>query len=156
MVEVKISGVVEKPLEDLWNLTVVNFDKVGTYATGVFKSYKGKNHDRICETSFGKLYENITKKDEENHTILVDAKGFPFFVRKATGFWKFRKISDKKTEFTLGIKLDTIPVIGSIMGIFLKPKLEKALKETVNDYKTFLETGKVSDKKRKEIESLNK
>jgi len=154
MIEVKINGTVDKPIQDLWNVTVQDFDKVGLWATGVFKSYKGENHDRICETSFGKLYENMVVKDEQNHHIEVDAKGFPFFVTKATGHWTFNKITDSKTEFVFGIKLDTMPVIGSLMGLMMKPKLNKALQGTANDYKTYLETGKVSDVKQREIDSL--
>lgn len=154
MIEVKISGTVDKPLKDLWKLTVEDFDKVGNWSTGVFKSYKGKNHDRVCETAFGKLYENITHKDEKNHHIKVDAKGFPFFVTKAYGHWTFNKIDENKTEFVFGITLNTMPIIGSIMGVVMKPKLKKALQGTANDYKIFLESGKVSNSKQKEIDTL--
>jgi len=155
MIEVKITKTANKPLKDLWKVSVIDFDKVGTWGTGIFKSYKGKNHDRICETSFGKLYENIIDKDEKNHRILIDAKGFPFFVKKARGQWTFKKIDKNKTEFTIGLRLDTIPVIGSIMGVFMKPKLIKALEVTAEDYITFLETGSISERKKREIDNLN-
>jgi len=156
VIDIKIKGTVDKPLKDLWNLTVQNFDKVGSWATGVFKSYKGTNHDRICETSFGKLYENIVVKDEKNHHIEVDAKGFPFFIKKVTGHWTFHKITDSKTEFVFGLKMTTMPIIGSLMGLVMRPKLKKALQGTARDYKTYLETGKVSNEKQKERDSLKK
>jgi len=152
MIEVKITNTVNRPLKDLWTLTVRDFDKVGSWATGVFKSYKGKKHDRICETAFGKLYENITLKDEKNHRIEVDAKGFPFFVKKATGGWTFRKLTDKKTEFSVELKLVTMPIIGSIMGVFMKPKIKKALEVTAEDYKAYLQNGKISGRKQAEID----
>lgn len=152
MIEVKIMKTVNKPLKNLWKLTVLDFDKVGTWATGIFKSYKGKKYDRICETSFGKLYENIALKDEKNHRILVDAKGFPFFIKKAEGQWAFREITKNKTEFTVGLKLKTMPIIGSIMGVFMKPKLIKALEVTAEDYIAYLETGKISERKQKELD----
>ena len=153
MIDVTITKTASKPLKDLWKLTVTDFDKIGTWGTGIFKSYKGEHHDRICETSFGKLYENITVKDEKNHHIEVDAKGFPFFVKKATGHWTFRKISDAKTEFTIRLTLHTMPVIGSIMGVFMKPKLTKALEVTTEDYITFLETSNISARKQREKDS---
>jgi len=153
MIEVKITNTVNKPLAECWKLSVDNFDKVGTWATGVYKSYKGEKHDRICETAFGKLYENISHKDEKNHRILIDAKGFPFFIKKAQGQWTFKKIDKNKTEFSVGLKLKTMPIIGSIMGVFMKPKLIKALETTTKDYIKYLETGKISESKQKEIDS---
>jgi len=56
MIEVKVSGVVDKPLEDLWKVSVLEFEKVGNWATGVFHSEKTTKHDRVCDTAFGKLY----------------------------------------------------------------------------------------------------
>jgi len=153
MIEVKVSGIVNRPLKDLWKVSVLEFEKVGNWATGVYHSAKGPNHDRVCDTPFGKLYENINT-DEQNHIVNIDATGFPFFITKAKGQWAFRKISDNKTEFTLALKLKTIPIIGSIMGIFMKPKLRKALAITVEDYKTYLETGKISDRKQLEKDKL--
>lgn len=152
MIEVKITKTVNKPLKDLWKVSVIDFHKVGEWGTGIFKSYKGEHHDRVCETAFGKLYENITDKDEKNHRILVDAKGFPFFISKATGQWTFKEITKNKTEFSIGLKMETMPVIGSIMGVFMKPKLTKALEVTAEDYITYLETGKVSERKKRELE----
>jgi len=153
MIEVKITKTVNKPLKDLWKLTVEDFDKVGTWATGIFKSYKGEKHDRICETSFGKLYENILEKDEKNHRMVVDAKGFPFFIKKVRGQWVFKEISKNKTEFTIGLRLHTMPVIGSIMGVFMKPKLTKALEVTAEDYIEYLENGRISERKQRELAS---
>ena len=150
MIQAKATGIVNKPLKDLWRVSVLEFEKVGSWATGVYRSGKGPNHDRICDTAFGKLYENITTKDEKNHRIEIDAKGFPFFIKNAVGMWTFRKISENKTEFTVELKLLTIPVIGSVMEMFMKPKLQKALEVTAKDYITFLETGKISDRKQRE------
>jgi len=152
MIVVKKTGVVNKPLEDLWKVSFIEFHKVGNWATGIFHSEKTKDYDRVCDTSFGNLYENITFKDEKNHKMVIDAKGLPFFVKKFTGGWTFRKITDNKTEFTVELKLETIPIIGSFMELFMRPKFEKALDVVVDDYKTYLETGKIS--KRKEIEIL--
>ena len=157
MIEVKVKKTVNKPLKDLWNLTVKDFDKVGTWATGIFKSYKGEKDDRICETPFGKLYENIIQKDVKNHIMVVDAKGMPFFVTKMRGQWTFKEISKNKTEFTIGLKVYTMPIIGSIMGNFMmKPKLAKALVFTAEDYVTYLETGFISERKKKELERNKK
>ena len=73
--------------------------------------------------------------DKKNHRMDVDATGFPFFIRKVVGGWTFKKITNNKTKFTIELKMQTIPIIGSVMGIFMKPKLQKALETTARDYK---------------------
>jgi len=150
MIDVKVGGVVNKPLKDLWKVSVLEFEKAGNWATGVFHSEKTPKHDRVCDTAFGKLYENISTKDEKNHYVEIDATGFPFFIKKAVGRWSFRKITDNKTEFSLRLKLTTIPILGPVMEIFMEPKLKKALQVTAEDYKTYLETGQISGRKERE------
>jgi len=152
MIDVRITGEVNKPLKDLWKLSVENFETMGTWATGVLHSKKGETCDRVCETPFGQLHEDIILKDEKNHIIKVNARGMPFFVNKATGAWAFKKISANKTGFTVGLKLQTMPIIGPIMEIFMRPKIKKTLGIVAEDYKTYLETGKISKRKQREIE----
>ncbi len=152
MIEVKVTGTVNKPLKELWNLSVLNFHTMGNWATGVLHSKKGATCDRVCETPFGQLDEDIILKDEKNHLIKIKAEGMPFFVHKTTGGWSFKEISPHKTEFTVELSLETMPIIGSIMGIFMKPKIRKTLGIVANDYKTYLETGKISESKQREID----
>ncbi len=156
MINVKVTFIVNKPIKDLWKVTAEEFEKIGSWSTGIYKSWKTKEYDRICETSFGKLYEKITLKDEKDYRIEVDAKGLPFFVKEFTGFWQFKKITDKKTEATVSLNMKTMPIIGSFMGLFLKPQLEKGIKITVKDYIHFLEKGTISDRKKREKASLKK
>lgn len=156
MIDVKVNGEVNKPLSELWELSVENFDTMGTWATGVLHSKKGATCDRVCATPFGELHEDIIEKNDEEHFIKVKAEGMPFFVTKSVGGWKFNEIDENKTGFEVQLTLETMPVIGSIMGLFMKPQIEKTLKIVANDYKTYLETGEVSESKRKEIEKGSK
>ena len=156
MIEIKVTNTVNKPLKDLWKVSATEFEKVGFWATGIFRSWKTEDHDRVCETSFGKLYEKITLKDKKNHRIEIDAKGLPFFVKKFIGSWQFKKITNNKTEVTITLNLKTMPIIGSIMGLMMKPKLQKAIEVTMKDYITYLETGKISERKQREKDSRKK
>lgn len=156
MINVKISNEVNKPLSELWKLSVENFDTMGTWATGVLHSKKGENCDRVCATPFGELHEDILEKNEEEHFIKVAASGMPFFVTKATGGWSFKEITEDLTGFTVELNLETMPVIGSVMGLFMKPKLRKSLEIVANDYKTYLETGEISKSKKREIAKHSK
>jgi len=77
-------------------------------------------------------------------------------VRSTTGGWKFKELNSNKTEFTIRLEMKLMPVIGWIMGPIMKVKLQKALEATAQDYKTILETGKISQSKQLEIEKLAK
>ena len=156
MIEVRVTGEVNKPLKDLWKLTVKDFTDMGKWATGVLHSEKGENCDRVCKTPFGLLHEDILLKDEKNHLIKIDAKGMPFFVTKSIGTWAFKKISGDKTGFTVELRLETMPIIGSVMGIFMKPQVKKTLEAVASDYKIYLETGKISARKQREIDRNKK
>jgi len=155
-VEVKTTGVVNKPLKDCWKFSVDSFADVGKWATGIYHSKKTQEYDRVCDTPFGFLKENILNKNEANHSFQVSAVGLPFFVRSTTGGWNFKELNSNKTEFTIRLEMKLMPVIGWIMGPILKGKLQKALEATAQDYKTFLETGKISQSKQLEIEKLAK
>jgi hypothetical protein len=82
----------------------------------------------------------------------VEAKGLPFFVKSMIGGYKLREISKSKTEATFFVKIKTIPLIGTIMEIPMKMQLNKALSITLDDLKTYVETGKISGKKQGEID----
>jgi len=49
-----------------------------------------------------------------------------------------------------------MPVIGSVMGVFMKPKLTKSLEVTAQDYITYLESGTISERKKRELEKSKK
>jgi len=65
IINVKISGEVNKPLNELWKLSVENFDTRSMWAAGVLHSKKGENCDRVCATPFGELHEDILEKNLE-------------------------------------------------------------------------------------------
>jgi len=154
MIQIKRTGTINKPIDDVWEVLYGGFADVGKWVTGVYKSRPGtkeEKYDRVCTTFTGKLYEKILSTDKKNHTFEVDAKGLPFFVKKFTGGWRLQKVSANVTKATLGLKIQTKGIIGAIMQIPMKSKLNAGLNETMSDLATYVETGRVSISKQKRV-----
>lgn len=155
MIQIERTITVNKPIKDVWKAVFEDFTEVGSWVTGVYASRPGtkeENYDRVCDTFTGKLYENITHKDEKNHSFEVDAKGLPFFVKEFTGKWQLNKLTPTSTEATITLILHLKGIIGAIMQTPMKSKLNAGLNELSNDLTTFVETGKISNTKKKELQ----
>jgi len=154
MIKIKRRIIVHKPVKEVWKVLFERFTKVGDWVTGVYTSRPGtkeEGYDRVCTTFTGKLYEKIIHKDEKNHMFVVDAKGLPFFVKEFRGVWNLKKITPTTTEATLELSIHVKGIIGAIMQIPMKSKLSKGLNELRNDLVTYVETGKISRSKQKEV-----
>jgi len=154
MIKIKRTIIVHKPVEQVWKVLFERFTKVGDWVTGVYTSRPGtkeEGYDRVCTTFTGKLYEKILHKDEKNHRFVVGAKGLPFFVKEFVGAWNLKKINSTTTEATLELNIHVKGIIGAIMQMPLKSKLSKGLSELQNDLATYVETGKISHSKQREV-----
>lgn len=159
MLDLKFKRTIKKPIEELWNFVIDDFDKGHLWAMGTTDCRKGEPHedfDRVCETESGRLMDTITKIDNENHELVFSVKGLPFFVRSVTSSWKLNKISDTETEIVLGPRITVIPVIGSIAQIPMKFALKKLYPALLDDMAVYVETGRPSARKQKEMDRLKK
>ena len=155
MINIIIKGKVKKPISEVWDVAANQFTSVSNWATGVYTSREGNKEekcDRVCDTSSGHIEEDIITKDDANHILAYSVKGFPFFVKSLSNTWTFKQISDSEIEVTLNPKVKTMPIIGTIMEIPLKAQLKKFMKTALDDFATYVETGKPSERKLKEIE----
>ncbi len=152
MINIIIKGKVKKPISEVWEVAANKFTSVSNWATGVYKSRKGtkeENYDRVCDTSSGHVQENLITKDDVNHILTYSVEGFPFFVKSFTNTWTIKKISETETEITLNPQVKTTLIIGTIMGIPMKFQLKKFMKIALDDFATYVETGKPSKRKLK-------
>jgi len=155
MINMKIKGTVKEPLSKVWEVAANQFTSASNWATGVYTSREGTKKercDRVCDTSSGHVEENIIIKDDANHILEYSVKGFPFFVKSLSNTWTFKQISDSETEVTLNPKVKTMPIIGTIMEIPMKSQFKKFLKTALDDFAIYVETGKPSESKLKDIE----
>jgi hypothetical protein len=156
MIDIKIKRKINKPIDEVWKFVIEEFPNAHEWATGTPSCRKGdasEDFDRVCETETGKLMDTITKIDEENHTLQFSVKGLPFFVTSVLATWKLHKISGTQTEITMGPRIELMPVIGTIMQIPMKIALKKLYPGLLDDLAIYVETGKASPRKQKEIDS---
>ncbi|MDW3649489.1 MAG: SRPBCC family protein [Bacteroidia bacterium] len=158
MIDLKFDTKINKPIEEVWRFIIDEFPNAHHWATGTPTCRKGtesEDFDRVCDTETGRLMDTITKIDHENHVLEFSVKGLPFFVRSVVSSWKLSKLSNTQTEITLGPRIEVMPVIGTLMQIPMKIAFKKLYPGLLNDLTTFIETGKPSPRKQKEIDSSN-
>lgn len=156
MIDLKFKRKINKPIDEVWKFVIEEFPNVHEWATGTPSCRKGEefeDFDRVCDTETGKLMDKITNIDNENHLLEFSVKGLPFFVRSVVSSWKLNKISNTQTEIILGPRIEVMPVIGTIMQIPMKIAFKKLYPGLLDDLAIFIETGKPSPRKQKEIDS---
>ncbi|MEM8856755.1 MAG: SRPBCC family protein [Chloroflexota bacterium] len=156
MIEIKAKKVINKPIDEVWKFIVEEFHNSHEWATGTPSCRKGEaseDFDRVCDTESGRLMDTITNIDDENHILQFSVTGLPFFVRSVVATWRLNKVSDTQAEIVMGPRIEVMPVIGTLMQIPMKISLEKLYPGLLDDLATYIETGKPSARKQKEIDS---
>ena len=83
-------------------------------------------------------------------------RNYFFFVTSLVSTWSLKKISKNKTELLINPVIKTMPIIGTLMELSMKKRFRRILREIANDLVIYLETGKVSRRKQKEINMRRK
>jgi len=155
MIDLKFERKINKPIDDVWKVVTDEFSSAHKWATGTTISRKGETYedfDRVCETETGRLMDKITKIDNENHLLEFSVKGLPFFVRSVVSTWKLHKISSTQTKIIIGPRIEVMPVIGTIMQVPMKIAFKKLYPGLLDDLAIYVETGKPSPRKQKEVD----
>ncbi|MEM7374415.1 MAG: SRPBCC family protein [Bacteroidota bacterium] len=156
MIDLTFDTTINKPIDEVWKFIIDEFHNSHEWAYGTMSCRKGtesEDFDRVCDTETGKLMDTITNIDDENHVLEFSVKGLPFFVRSVVSTWKLKKLSNTQTEIVLGPRIEVMPVIGTLMQIPMKMAFSKLYPGLLDDLATFVETGKPSARKQKEIDS---
>ena len=154
MLDIKATRKINKPIEEVWRFVVEDFSNAHEWAFGTTTCRSGTesdDFDRVCDTETGELKDTITKIDDANHIFEFSVDGLPFFVRSVVSTWSLERVSDTETEITIGPRIDTMPVIGSLMEIPMKKALEKLYPDLLDDMAVFVETGRPSARKQEEL-----
>lgn len=158
--DVKKEIIVNKPVDQAWDLLGKQYTQAYKWARGLYHSegfgapkLKGATcNNRTCDTSFGKIKEEIRVFDEENFELAYEViEGFPGFIKKGINNWKLEPLSNRKTKVTMHFVGETQGVMGVLMGPMMGLKLSSTLSEALEDFKAYLETGKPSDGKLKDM-----
>lgn len=161
--EFKKEITINKPIEAVWDILGNQFGDAYKWASGLNHSkafsppvIKGApSNNRSCELPSGKIKEVIRKFDTNNHILEYEViEGFPFFVDSAINNWQLTSMSSERTKVDMHLIVKTKGLVGSIMNPMMKMQLKKQIEHIPNDLKYYIETGKPSQNKAKEIEKL--
>ncbi|MEM9134775.1 MAG: SRPBCC family protein [Actinomycetota bacterium] len=154
MLDIKASRTIDKPIDEVWRFVIDGFTSNHEWAAGTTLCRAGteaEGFDRICHTESGTLTDTITLVDDVDHVLEFTVEGLPFFVRSVVSTWSLRRISDDATEITIGPRIETMSVIGRLFEIPMKRALEKLYPELLADMAVFVETGRPSARKQREL-----
>jgi len=155
--------------ERAWEIVGPNFLNIADWGRGVNKSWNNESvlatfegapaGGRFCDLGkFGKADEQIVHYDQAQKEITWSAKidKMPSFLVGLQNALKVEGISDNSCRVSTNITADLTGLRGILLGIPLKSNFTKLQKGFLKDWKTYAETGEVSETKKRESAKLEK
>lgn len=142
---------IDKPINDVWDVLAINFDKASDWMAVIPKSIEKIDGDkvngapmegRICDLSHNpngaKVDETILKYNDQDYKV-VPFKGKIPIKQNIINFYAYQLANDKtEVVYDSDIALKTA---GKLIYPALKLTLKKNFKEQMEDLKCYVETG---------------
>lgn len=160
--EIQRKTVINATADHVWTLLGPGFADIGEWFSGVLTSNAvpaqsgssiGPVDGRVCLTPQGELTETITEYDEAARRFaFVIEEGLPGFVTLASNAFTVTDLGDGRSEMSFRVQIELKPVASVLMGWMFKRKVNETADQILSDFKTYAETGVVSERKRKSAE----
>jgi len=165
--DIKESIEIKTSAEKAWEIIGPNFLNIADWGRGISRSWNNDSINstfngapaggRFCDLEkFGIADERILDYDEVQKEITWSAK-----IEKLPGFLvglhnkiKVVEIDKNTCKVTTNINADLTGLRGLILGTSIKKNFSKVQKGFLKDWKTYSETGLVSDTKKRELAKL--
>ena len=152
-----------------WEIIGPNFLNIADWGRGISKSWNNDSvppvfegapaGGRFCDLGkFGIADERILHYNDEQKEITWSASSekLPGFLKNLQNALKVVKIDEDTCRVSTNITADLTGIGGLLLGGPIKKNFGKLLKGFVKDWKTYAETGQVSDTKKREMSKLAK
>ena len=137
--------------DHVWNILGPNYVDSGKWAsnvyvatatTGASKAARAPVSGRLCQTSLGAFTESIETYDPEARSLSYSAQGdsMPGFVKGLTGSWSITP-KGKGCEVQMNLRAHIAFPLNYLMGPMMKLQFNKALRETLEEFKHYCQTG---------------
>jgi len=162
--DLKESIEINTSAEKAWGIIGPNFINIADWGRGISKSW---NNDavsssiegapaggRFCDVGkLGIVEEQIMHYSDLQQEISWSARSdkMPGFVKNLQNAIKVERIDEGSCKVTTNITADLTGIGGFLMGSPIKKNFGKLLKGFVKDWKTYAETGQVSETKKREM-----
>ncbi|MEO0341788.1 MAG: SRPBCC family protein, partial [Bacteroidota bacterium] len=159
-VTVEKSIFIAVPKDSLWDITALQFDKIGDWSAGVKSSeggsvdgFNGETYtERVCVPGykgFKKTTERIIDYQPEQFLFTYQiAEGLPKMVKYATNTWTHKSESNG-TRITMQVNMELQGFMGTLMKGPMTKKMGKILQENLEELKVYAETGELHERKQK-------
>ena len=164
-IKITMTSVINASADRVWKVLAQDFVDISNWGGGIISSRpnpdatkkfeEAPTGGRICEIAgMGEVLENIAHFDSAKHEIIwtATAEKLPGFVSDMQNAFTLKKIDGNTTEVTS----NTSVTLNGIMGFLMKPMMKKPFVKQMNvthaDLGTFVETGKVSERKQRQID----
>lgn len=150
---------INSSIEEAWEVLGNQFGEAYKWASGLNHSnaygspqLEGANcNNRACNTTQGKIKEVIRTFDAKQYILEYEViEGFPFFIDTAVNKWQLTT-NGNSTKVDIDFNLKTKGIMGIIMRPMMKMQMNKLIGYVLEDFKHFVETGKPSPRKAKEL-----
>jgi hypothetical protein len=148
--------------DSLFEKLTTEFTEVADWASGIDSSGPDPKYQpvadgvpggRVCQVpGLGRVDEQLVRYEPESHTFAftVNAKKIPSFVSDLKNTYSLRPVG-QATAVTMNLTAEVSGPLGAIMKPMMRRKFDKALEAIGGDLASIVESGKVSDRKAKEL-----
>ena len=162
-IEINTSG------EKAWEIIGPKFLNISEWGRGISKSWNNDSllptvegapaGGRFCDLGkFGIADERILRYNAALKEITWSAQSekLPGFLKGLQNALKVETINENTCQVSTNITADLTGVGGLLLGGTIKNNFTKLLEGFVKDWKTYAETGSVSETKQRELDNLSK
>ena len=151
---------INRSADEVWKILSDGFTNVGSWASAVEVSRPNPNAGvaiagapaagRVCTaTGFGDINERITAHDSSARTLTYEATAskIPGFVKDLRNRWTVKSTGEGRSVATSVLTANATGVMGALMAPMMTRKFAGTIETTVQDLKTYAETGSPSASK---------
>ncbi|MFT5337090.1 MAG: hypothetical protein ACI9YL_001092 [Luteibaculaceae bacterium] len=158
-VQVQKDLVIQKSVDEVWEIMGNQFDQVHLWSTnfkdskpGGFEKFPGISFsERITITDRGETIQALDSFDPANYSLAYHiTKGAPGIAKHASSVWSLKKEGPNACTVFIAFNMETKGLLGFMMTPLIKKGIRNSAKEIAEDLKYYLEHGTPSPLKKGE------
>ncbi len=168
--EVKVnatSEIIHVSADSLWNI-VKQFDNVGVFLSGIDHAegrgrpeFEGATcSERTCYVNlkgYSEVHEKLTLFNEKTKELAYEfTGGGPGFLLFAGNHWTIKETGPNQCKLEMNATMHLKKFAGTLFGGKLRKTIERELPKSMNEIKTYAETGEVSPEKKARMKELER
>jgi hypothetical protein len=158
-------AIIDASAEDVWSVVAHEFDRIGSWATGVPASHEVADAAappgcpvgaRTCRTTMGmfpEVEERIVAYDEGGRTLTYEpVRGMPGFVARARTKWNVIAIDERRSRVSFSATVTTRGFAAPLMALAMRVQMVRAGAHALDDLRHYAEHGKPSPRKQRQLD----